>query len=393
MNLLERSKTIAEDLVIIRRDLHQHPELSFQETRTASIASAEMERLGLKVKTSVGKTGVVADLENGDGPVICLRADMDALPITEANHHEFVSQNPGIMHACGHDGHVAGLIGAARLLTEEKHSGSLPSGSIRFLFQPSEECTDEDGLSGAMRMVQEGAMEGVTAVVGLHIGGNLPSGKLFFASGPIMAGAEEVTVNITGKSSHAALPNSGIDALVLAAQGIVTAQQGVSRNLSPMDSGVLTFGTIHGGTASNVLADLVTLEGTIRFFSEEVRKKLEDHLYNSFRMLETLGAQVSIELGPHYLPVINNTQITNYLKAASADLIEEANILPLKPMMFAEDFSFFSSAIPGSFFWLGAALPEPRMHHSTNFDFDETCLPIGAATLAAGAIKLLHELD
>jgi amidohydrolase len=155
LNLLERSKAIAEDLVIIRRDLHQHPELSFQETRTASIASAEMERLGLKVKTSVGKTGVVADLENGDGPVICLRADMDALPITEANDHEFASQNPGIMHACGHDGHVAGLIGAARLLTEEKHSGSLPSGSIRFLFQPSEECTDEDGLSGAMRMVQE----------------------------------------------------------------------------------------------------------------------------------------------------------------------------------------------------------------------------------------------
>jgi amidohydrolase len=384
---------IAEDLVRIRRDLHQHPELSFQEKRTASLASREMEALGLKVKTGVGKTGVVADLENGDGPVICLRADMDALPITEANDHEFISQNPGIMHACGHDGHVAGLIGAARLLTEEQHSGSLPKGSVRFIFQPSEECADEQGLSGAMRMVQEGVMEGVNAVVGLHIGGALPTGKLFFASGPIMAGAQEVTVKIVGKSSHAALPSSGIDALVLAAQGIVTAQQGVSRNLSPMDSGVLTFGTIHGGTASNILADTVVLEGTIRFFSEEVQKQLKDHLNNSFRMLEALGAKVSIEFGSCYLPVINNSEITDCLRTASAGIIEGADLLPLKPMMFAEDFSFFSNEVPGSFFWLGAALPKPRMHHSTNFDFDETCLPIGAASLAAGAIRLLHELD
>ena len=377
----------------IRRDLHQHPELSFQETRTANLASREMESLGLKVKTGVGKTGVVADLENGNGPVICLRADMDALPITEENDHEFISKNPGIMHACGHDGHVAGLIGAARLLTEEKHLGLLPKGSVRFIFQPSEECADEQGLSGAMRMVQEGVMKGVDAVIGLHIGGAMPTGKLFFASGPIMAGAQEVTIKIVGKSSHAALPNSGIDALVLAAQGIVTAQQGVSRNLSPMDSGVLTFGTIQGGTASNVLADTVVLEGTLRFFSEEVQKQLKDHLTNSFRMLEALGAKISIEFGSSYLPVINDSEITDCLKVASAEVLEEANLLPLKPMMFAEDFSFFSNEVPGSFFWLGAALPKPRMHHSTNFDFDETCLSIGAASLAAGAIRLLRELD
>ena len=384
---------MAEDLVEIRRDLHRHPELSFQETRTARIVCQEMEALGLKVRNCIGKTGVVADLENGDGPVICLRADMDALPITEVNDHEFTSEHPGKMHACGHDGHVAGLIGAARLLVEQKHSGSLPDGSIRFVFQPSEECADEEGLSGAMRMVQEGVMEGVDAIVGLHIGGALPTGKLFFASGPIMAGAQEITVNIAGKSSHAALPSAGIDALVLAAQGIVTAQQGVSRNLSPMDSGVLTFGTIRGGTATNVLADLVTLRGTMRFFSEEVQKQLKDHLNNSFRMLEAHGAKVSIEFGPSYLPVINNTEITDWVKAASLDVLREEDILPLYPMMFAEDFSFFSNEVPGCFFWLGAALPEPRMHHSTNFDFDETCLPLAAVSLACGAIRLLQKFS
>ncbi len=384
---------MAQDLVEIRRDLHQHPELSFQETRTASIAVREMKALGLKVQDRVAKTGVVADLENGEGPTICLRADMDALPIEETNDHEFISQNPKIMHACGHDGHVAGLIGAARLLAEDKHSGSLPKGSVRFIFQPSEERTDKQGLSGAMKMIQEGVIEGVDAIVGLHIGGSLPTGKLFFASGPIMAGAQEVSVKITGKSSHAALPNSGIDALVLAAQGVVTAQQGVSRHLSPMDSGVLTFGTIRGGTASNVLADSVILEGTIRFFSEEVQKQLKDHITNSFRMLEVLGAKISIDFGSHYLPVINNDAITDFLRTASEEIFDKSDILPLHPMMFAEDFSFFSNEVPGSFFWVGASLPQPRMHHATNFDFDESCLPIGAASLASGAIKLLKEFS
>ena len=159
-----------------------------------------------------------------------------------------------------------------------------------------------------------------------------------------------------------------------------------------MDYGVVTFVTIRGGTASNVLADTVVLEGTIRFFSEEVHRKLKNHISSSFHMLETLGAKISIKFGSHYLPVINNTEITDRLRIASTEILEESDILPLSPMMFAEDFSFFSSEVPGSFFWLGAALPQPRMHHSTNFDFDETCLPIGAASPASGAIELLRDL-
>jgi len=392
LNLLERARALSPDLIAIRRDLHRHPELSFQEVRTAGIAAESMKALGFDVRTGVGQTGVVADLDAGPGPVVALRADMDALPIQETNEHDFVSTTSGVMHACGHDGHVAGLIGAARLLASERDAGRLPPGRIRFLFQPSEERTDAEGLSGAMRMVSDGAMDGVDAVVGLHIGGPLPSGKLFFAPGPIMAGAEEVRVEVRGKSSHAALPNAGVDALVLAAQGVVAVQQAVARGLSPMEAGVVTFGRIEGGTANNVIADRVTLEGTIRFFSEDVRARLHHHVKASFEMLEALGAEVTVDIGPGYLPVINDARITECVRAAALDLVGEKDVLPIQPMTFAEDFSFLAQEAPGTFFWVGAALPEPRMHHEANFDIDESALPLGAATLAAGAVRLLREI-
>jgi amidohydrolase len=392
LNLLERARSLSPDLIAIRRDLHRHPELSFKEVRTAGIAAEAMKALGFDVRTGVGQTGVVADLDAGPGPVVALRADMDALPIQETNEHDFVSTTSGVMHACGHDGHVAGLIGAARLLASERDAGRLPPGRIRFLFQPSEERTDAEGLSGAMRMVSDGAMDGVDAVVGLHIGGPLPSGKLFFAPGPIMAGAEEVRVEVRGKSSHAALPNAGVDALVLAAQGVVAVQQAVARGLSPMEAGVVTFGRIEGGTAHNIIADRVTLEGTIRFFSEDVRARLHHHVKASFEMLEALGAKVTVDIGPGYLPVINDARITECVRAAAIELVGEEDVLPIQPMTFAEDFSFLAQKAPGTFFWVGAALPEPRMHHEANFDIDESALPLGAATLAAGAVRLLREI-
>jgi len=392
VNLLEQAQSLAADLTAIRRDLHQHPELSFQEVRTAGIAAQEMEALGFSVRTGIGRTGVIAELHNGEGPIIALRADMDALPIKEANTHEFVSKNAGVMHACGHDGHVAGLIGAARLLAQERDSGRLPSGTIRFLFQPSEEATDDEGKSGAMRMVDEGAMEGVAAVVGLHLGGPLPCGKIFFTAGPIMAGSEEVHIEVHGKSSHAGLPEAGVDALVLAARGVVAAQDAAPENRSPVEDGVLSFGLIAGGTANNILADLVTIEGTMRFFSEEVRERLHRRLDDAFGSLEDSGARVTIEHGSGYLPVINDDRVTECVRAAAIDLVGEDRVLPIEPMTFAEDFSFLAQEAPGTFFWLGAALPRPRMHHETDFDFDESALPLGAATLAAGAIRLLQEM-
>ena len=392
MNLLEQARSLAADLTAIRRDLHQNPELSFQEVRTAGIAAKEMEALGFSVRTGVGRTGVIAELDNGGGPLIALRADMDALPIKEANIHDFVSQNAGVMHACGHDGHVAGLIGAARILAEERDGGRLPPGTVRFIFQPSEEATDDEGKSGAMRMVDEGVMEGVDAVVGLHLGAPLPSGKLFFATGPIMAGAAEVHIEVHGKSSHAGMPEAGVDALVLAARGVVAVQDAAPENRSPVEDGLISFGRIVGGTAHNVLADLVTIEGTMRFFSEEVRERLHRRLDQAFGALEDSGAEVTIQLGTGYLPVINDERVTEWVRAAAIDLVGENDVLPIQPMTLAEDFSFLAREAPGTFFWLGAALPRPRMHHEADFDIDESALPLGAATLAAGAIRLLEEM-
>ena len=392
MNLLEQAQSLAVELTAIRRDLHQNPELSFQEVRTAGIAAREMETLGFSVRTGIGRTGVIAELDNGEGPLIALRADMDALPIKEANTHDFVSQNAGVMHACGHDGHVAGLIGTARILEEERDAGRLPPGTIRFIFQPSEEATDDEGKSGAMRMVDEGVMEGVDAVVGLHLGAPLPSGKLFFAAGPIMAGAAEIHIAVHGKSSHAGFPEGGVDALVLASRGVVAVQDAAPEIRSPVEDGLISFGRIGGGTAHNVLADLVTIEGTMRFFSEEVRERLHRRLDEAFGALEDSGAEVTIQLGTGYLPVINDERVTECVRAAAIDLVGEDDVLPIQPMTLAEDFSFLAHEAPGTFFWLGAALPRPRMHHEADFDIDESALPLGAATLAAGAIRLLEEM-
>ncbi len=392
LTLLEQAQALSPDLTAIRRDLHQHPELSFQEVRTAGIAAKEMETLGFSVRTGIGRTGVIAELHNGDGPVIALRADMDALPIREANTHDFVSQNPGIMHACGHDGHVSGMIGAARILAEEKDSGRLPAGTIRFIFQPSEEATDDEGKSGAMRMVDEGVMEGVDAVVGLHLGGPLPCGKIFFASGPIMSGAAEIHIEVRGKSSHAGMPEAGVDALVLAARGVVATQDAAPENRSPVEDGLISFGQIAGGTATNVLADRVAIDGTMRFFSEETRERLRRRLGEAFGVAAESGGEVEIDVETGILPVINDPRVTEVVRAAVVDLVGEEDVLPIEPMTLAEDFSFLAHEAPGTFFWVGAALPRPRMHHEADFDIDESALPLGAATLAAGAIRLLEEM-
>jgi amidohydrolase len=392
VNLIENARSLATELIEIRRDLHRHPELSFQEVRTAEIASREMEALGFSVRTGIGRTGVIAELHNGEGPLIALRADMDALPIQEANKHDFVSENPGVMHACGHDGHVAGMIGAARILAEAKSAERLPSGSIRFIFQPSEEATDDEGMSGAMRMVEEGVMEGVDAVVGLHLGAPLPVGKLFFASGPIMAGAAEIHIDVHGKSSHAGMPEGGVDALVLAARGIVATQDAAPERRSPLEDGIISFGQIAGGTATNVLADHVVIHGTMRFFSEETRRRLRRRLDEAFGALEAFGAKVEIDVETGILPVINDERVTECVRSAAVELVGEDDVLPIQPMTLAEDFSFLAHEAPGTFFWVGAALPRPRMHHEADFDIDESALPIGAATLAGGAIRLLEEM-
>jgi amidohydrolase len=390
MDLLKRARALRDDLVTLRRDLHRHPELGFQETRTAGLVAHAMRALGFDVRTGVGITGVVAELAHGEGPVVAVRADMDALPIQERADHDYASEHPGIMHACGHDAHTSALVGAAHLLAELKDEGRLPQGTIRLLFQPSEEGSDAEGMSGAQRMIEAGAMEGVDSVLGLHVGGHLSSGKIYLDDGAVMAGSEEIEVEVEGKSAHAAYPEAGVDSVVLAAQGVLAVQQAVSRRINPMESGVVTFGTIHGGTALNVLAERVVLQGTLRYFDPDVRRRLVDTVEASFGMLERLGARVRVKIGPGYPPTVNDAAAVGVVREAVRDVVGEDSLVVGHPSMAAEDFAYLAREAPGVFFWVGAALPEPREHHSPRFDIDERVLPLCAALLARGAVALLE---
>jgi IAA-amino acid hydrolase len=390
MTHIERARALAPELSAIRRDLHRHPELAFQEERTAKVVAEALTEMGYQVRTGVGITGVVGELENGPGPTVALRADMDALPIQEDAEHDYKSTVPGVMHACGHDAHVAGLLGAARLLAQDKEKGELPPGTVRLLFQPSEECTDSEGKSGAMRMVDDGAMEGVSGVAGIHVGAHLPSGKVFVKDGPIMAGSDDFRVVVRGRSAHAAMPHEGLDALVMAAQGVLAAQQIVSRRISPMENGVLTFGQIHGGVATNVVADEVTLRGTLRYFLEEVRTRLHEGLTGAFKGLEAQGALVEVEIQRGYPPVVNDPGVSVVADRVAREVVGAAHVWEGEAMMGAEDFAILAREAPGTFLWVGAACAEPREHHHPRFDIDESVLPINAALLAGMAWELLN---
>jgi amidohydrolase len=405
-DLHARATRHAPALVALRRDLHRRPELSFREHETAARVVAELEALmaaapsappRLRIRTGAARTGVVAELAVGGAgpddpvPVVALRADLDALPIQEANDHGFPSEIPGVMHACGHDAHVAGLVGAARLLVELDAEGALPPGRIRFLFQPSEEAMDAEGWSGGRLLAHEGALDGVRAVVGLHVAAHLPAGKVFLAEGPFFAGADTLEIRVEGRAAHAARPHEGVDALVLAAQGVLAAQQAVSRGIAPERRGVVSLGTIHGGDAHNIVCDRVEIGGTLRYFEPQVRAALRRGVDNAFRALEVQGARVQVRFIDGYPPVVNDPEVTARVREAAREVAGPEVLAPdAEAAMTAEDFSFLAARAPGAFFWLGAALPDAREHHHPRFDVDESVLPLGAALLAGAARRLLE---
>ncbi len=390
--LLSRAQTFETDLIELRRDLHRHPELAFQEHRTAEVAARAVEALGYRVRRGVGRTGVVAEIGDGDGPIVALRADMDALPIDEANDVAYRSTVPGVMHACGHDAHVTMLVGAARLLADAHRRGELPAGRVRLLFQPAEEAADDENKSGAVRMIEDGAMEGVDAVFGLHIGAHLTSGKLFTASGPIMAGTDSFVATVRGVSAHAARPHEGVDAVVLASHVVLACQHAVSRRIDPISAGVLTIGRIEGGVAENVVADCVRLEGTIRYFDDAVQSVLHDELRRALDVARALGGETELDLRVGYPPVVNDAAMTELMSAAAAATLGADAVAEFEPWMGAEDFAYLLHEAPGSFAWLGAAPAEPREHHHPRFDIDESALVRGASVLAASALRALEAL-
>lgn len=390
--LLERAAEFESDLISLRRHFHRHPELSFQEQHTADEVARRVAEIGYSVRRNVGLTGVVAELDNGPGPCVALRADMDALPIQEANRVDYRSANPGVMHACGHDAHMSMLIGAARLLMDLRTRNELPRGRLRLLFQPSEEASDAENKSGAARMIDDGALRDVNAIFGMHVGGHLESGKFFLRAGPMMAGSDVFSATIVGRSSHAARPHEGIDAVVLASHVVVACQNAVARRISPFSQGVLTVGMIHGGTAENVIADRVTIRGTIRYFDPKVRNVLRQELRNALAVAEAMGARTELDLRDGYPPVINDVAMTDLAHGTIAQIFGTEAIADFEPMMGAEDFALMLRQAPGAFMWLGAALDKPREHHHPEFNIDESVLVKGASALAACAVQALKTL-
>jgi amidohydrolase len=386
-----KAQRLSDTLVDLRRQVHRHPELSFKEHQTARLVAERLSRLGVAVRTGVAKTGVVGDLGQ-DGPCIALRADMDALPIQEENDVPYASDVPGVMHACGHDVHVACLLGAAQLLAEEAAAGHL-AGRVRFLFQPSEESQDDEALSGAMRMVDEGVMEGVDAVVGLHVWADVPVGAVALRSGTFTAYPDMFELLVQGQGAHGAYPHRGIDAIFLAAQVINALQTVVSRRLDPTRSKVLTVGTIHGGTKSNILAGQVRMTGTIRTFEPETREALLSEMERACSVARALGGDFVLKITPGYIPVVNDPALTALVRQVAVEMVGEENVREPPLEMGGEDFSYFDREAPGCLFWLGGATPgEPqRLHHHSRFNVDERCLPLGAALLAEVARRFLEQ--
>jgi amidohydrolase len=383
--MLRQAHGLEDRLISWRRDIHMHPELGFEETRTAALIADEMKAMGFRVRTQIGRTGVIADLGSAE-PAIAVRADMDALPIQEQTHAPYASQVPGVMHACGHDAHVACALGAARLL----HQLELP-GTVRFLFQPAEEIEDEEGVSGAPRMIQDGAMDGVSAVISLHVDASLPVGTIGLISGPAAAGVDTLYATIVGRGGHGSKPETAIDPIYIASF-VIQALYGIpARRIPPNDPAVISLGSVHGGDASNVIPEQIEFTATIRYTKPETQQRLHSEIERALGIAQIMGGDCHHRIVIGYPPMSNDPNVTALIGEIAAGLLGPDRVQNLIPMMGSEDFGFFSALAPGSMFMLGCKIDDDeRLHHSPRFDIDERCLPIGAAVLAEAALRLLR---
>jgi amidohydrolase len=383
--MLRQAERIKEQLIHWRRDLHMHPELAFEETRTAARVTDEMQAMNYRVRPHVGRTGVVAELGTGR-PIIAIRADMDALPIQEQNDVPYASQVPGVMHACGHDAHVACALGAASLLREQDFTGT-----VRFLFQPAEEKEDEDDVSGAPRMIQDAAMENVNAIIALHVDSSVAVGDVGLIAGPASAGVDTLYATILGRGGHGSRPESTVDPIYIASH-VVLALYGILARRVPANSpAVISVGSIHGGQADNVIPEQVDLSATIRYTHSEIQQLLHREIERALNVARAMGGDFDHRIVIGYPPMVNDPDIVELLNQVASSFLGTDHVCHLEPEMGAEDFGFFSALAPGAMFMLGAKLQDDeRQHHNPRFDIDERCLPIGAAILAEAALRLLR---
>jgi amidohydrolase len=382
--MLDRALNIADRVQDFRRDFHKHPELGFEEKRTSEKIAATLEGLGFRVRRGVGKMGVVAELGEGK-PVVGIRADMDALPIQEANDVTYASQTPGVMHACGHDAHIAIALGVGTLLVEEEFSGTL-----RLLFQPSEETEDSEGASGAVRMIEDGALDGLDSIIALHVDADLETGAIMLGSGLVSAGVDTLYASIIGVGGHGAMPHEVVDPIYLSGHVILALHGIVSRRLKPFEPAVLSLGTIHAGVADNVIPERVEITGTIRYMNEEVQKVIHAEIERALSIAESLGGKYEHRIVIGFPSMNNDPNIVNLISEVGGEIIGRDNIHDHDPEMGAEDYAFFTNLVPGAMFNLGCRIEgDVRRHHNPRFDIDERCLPIGMAILAEATLRLL----
>ena len=377
-------------IIQLRRDFHMHPELGFDEHRTSKIVAEHMTNLGLKVTTGVNKTGVVALLEGKKpGKTILLRADMDALAVNEENDVPYASTKKGVMHACGHDGHTAVLIGVAQILNEMKDD---INGNIKFVFQPSE----ENNPGGALGMIEEGVLENpkVDGAIAFHVWNDRLIGEIGLREGPIMACTDELEITIIGKGGHGAAPHQCIDSILVASH-VVTALQSISsRQISPLDPVVVTIGTINGGTANNVIAPNVTMTGTVRTFDPAIRETLK-------RRIERIVANTAASFEADYIvnytmgypPTVCDRGMVELIKASAAKVIGFDKILVADKTMGGEDMSYFLEKVPGALFFVGSGNPDKGIiypHHHPKFNIDEDSLNIALEIMTRATLRFLE---
>ncbi|MEH7180817.1 M20 family metallopeptidase [Neobacillus vireti] len=375
-----------EEMVSIRRFMHQHPELSFQEYNTAQFVKEFYENLGIAVKGNVGGNGVVARI-NGKlpGKTVALRADFDALPIQDEKEVPYKSLVPGVMHACGHDGHTATLLVLAKVLNELKDE---LKGNYVFIHQHAEEYAP----GGAVTMIEDGCLDGVDVIFGTHLWASEPTGTIQYRTGPIMAAADRFEIEIQGKGGHGAQPHKTKDAIVTASQLVINLQQIVSRKVNPVESAVVTVGSFLADNAFNVIADKAKIIGTVRTFNDEVRQFIEeeiDRIIKGTCYLSDSTYNYLFERG--YPAVVNHAKETEFLKASAREIPEIIHIEESEPQMGGEDFSYYLKKVPGTFFFTGAKPPgkdSSYPHHHPKFDIDEKAMLIAAKTLGTAAIRI-----
>ncbi|HTX90462.1 MAG TPA: M20 family metallopeptidase [Anaerolineales bacterium] len=383
--MLEKARSIQPQLVAWRRDFHMHPELGFQENRTSQRVAEIAEELGCSVRRGVGRTGVVAELGSGR-PVIALRADMDALPLQEDNPVEYASQTPGVMHACGHDSHTAMLLGVLAILAKEEFPGT-----VRCLFQPSEEVADPQGISGAPAMIADGAMQGVDMVLAQHVDPSLPVGDVSVEAGPSSGGVDSWYGTILGKGGHGAHPYETVDPFYLCAHVLFALNAIPSRHISPFDPAVVSVGSLHGGMTENVIPDRVELTGTLRFMDPAVQKKIHAEIERAFQLVRPLGGDYRLRFEIGTPPMQNHPDAVELIRRAAGNLLGREHVVLPEKGLGAEDFGCFTELAPGAMFNLGTLIAgDERYGHNPRFDIDENAMPIGTAVLAEATLSFLN---